>query len=286
MVVVLAAAAASAFEIPKASGKALGVTKGKPFDAGLVFVNGKFILPPYVVERWGNGIRINGTPVISQVVDWTEFLKTQSGVKVTKSESTAEEAPAEAAAEAEPVQEEASSSDDSESALDDLFDDEPKAKKPAASAPKASTWKPTPVAKKPTTSVSYSLEGDFVANDASRALVKRVNGVRTDIDRTLRSGGFIFFGDRYSRVAGDRRTTEQMIEKIPEFMQRSESFEDFSSKVHGANLVYLTHNVCEDLFRNRVDYRVLQERRSKMRNDREWKKLMDGLGNDGPRLSY
>ena len=63
-----------AIEIPKASGKALGVTRGRQFDAGLVFINGKFIEPPYVVERWGVGISINGTPAVPQVIDWTEFL--------------------------------------------------------------------------------------------------------------------------------------------------------------------------------------------------------------------
>ena len=78
-----------AVEIPKASGKALGVTKGRQFDAGLVFINGKFIEPPYVVERRGVGICINGIPAVAQVVEWAEFLKTQQGVKVIKTETPA-----------------------------------------------------------------------------------------------------------------------------------------------------------------------------------------------------
>ena len=87
LAVAMMATAGLAFEpIPKASARALGVTRGKSFSSGAVFVNGKFLAPPYVVERWGTGIRINQTPVTDQVVEWTEFLKTQRGFKMTKTE--------------------------------------------------------------------------------------------------------------------------------------------------------------------------------------------------------
>ena len=80
--VAAAAVAASAMpEIPKESASALGVTRGRPFTSGVVFVDGKYVEPPYVVERWGNGIRINKTSVTGQVIPWNEFLKTQEGVK-------------------------------------------------------------------------------------------------------------------------------------------------------------------------------------------------------------
>ena len=56
-------------EIPVASAKALGVTRGKAFRSGLVFINGKYRAPPYVVSRWGTGLRINDKPVTGQVID-------------------------------------------------------------------------------------------------------------------------------------------------------------------------------------------------------------------------
>lgn len=253
-----------AIEIPKASGKALGVTRGKQFDAGLVFINGKFIEPPYVVERWGVGISINGTPAVSQVIEWVEFLKTQQGVKVVKTE-----APAPSYA----PDQDAPSYDDVDSSLDDLFDDEPKVKK---SKPKP---KPVHVPRKPATTVSYSLEGEFVPNAATKALVARINTVRTEIDKLLRSGGFICFGDRYSRVSGDQRTAMIFLDKMPEIMRRSETPAALRASVRSANLVYLTDVVCNDLFRNRIDYRKLQDRRRKIKDDIEMKKLMDGVGN-------
>ena len=257
-----------AIEIPKASGKALGITRGKQFDAGLVFINGKFIEPPYIVERRGVGICINGTPAVAQVIDWTEFLKTQQGAKVTKTETPA---PAYVPSAPEP---EEPSYDDVDSSLDDLFDDEPKVKKKASKPAKKRSY----AHKKPTTTVSYSLEGEFVPNAATKAMVTRINSVRTEIDRILRSGGFICFGDRYARVSGDQRAAMIFLDKIPEIMRRSESPDAFRSSVRSANLVYLTDAVCNDLFRNRIDYRKLLDRRKKWKEDQELKRLMKGVG--------
>ena len=99
--VALSAAAATAMPaIPKASATALGVTRGRSFSTGVVFLDGKYIEPPYVVERWGTGIRINGKPVTGQVINWNEFLKTQEVVKVSKSEVEAESTPAAASSDA------------------------------------------------------------------------------------------------------------------------------------------------------------------------------------------
>ena len=268
--VVLAAAAASAFEIPKASGKALGVTKGKPFDAGLVFVNGKFILPPYVVERWGNGIRINSIPVIGQVIDWSEFLKTQSGVKVTKTES----APAAAEPEPEPEVEEEPEEDDSDSSLDDLFDDDPKPKKAAKKPAKKKVAKKRPP--KPTTSVSYTLDGDFVSNDASKALVARVNKMRTDLNTVLLKGGILIFGDRYARISADTHTAEQVLMALPDLQKKSSSAAELAAGARAAGLVYLTTPVCADLYANKVDYLKLQRRRAKWQEDKKFKNLING----------
>ena len=257
-------------EIPKASAKALGVTRGKAFSSGLLFVNGKYVPPPYVVERWGTGIRINGQQVTGQVVEWTEFVKTQSGVKVTRSEAPAEATPAPQPAEAAPA---AASNDDDDSSLDDLFDDDPKPKK---KAPMKSLRRP-PAPRKPSVTVSYSLDGDFVPNDASRALLAKVNAARTEIDKRLRSGGFIFFGDMYSRIDGDSGTALKILEKVPELQRQSDNQQQFYSAIRAAGLVYLHEQICADLFANRLDYRKLQERRTKWKKDLEWKQMLDGV---------
>ena len=267
---VAASVAALAFEeIPKESAKALGVTRGKPFEYGLVFVNGKYIEPPYVVERWGTGIRINSIPVTGQVIDWSEFVKTQDPASVTKvMPDPAAEPPAPVQSYTQPSYQAQSDAD----ALDDLFDDNPAPKKAAPPPRRVVAPKPKPAAPK------YELSGKFVKNEAVKALVKRINDQRTEIDGILRRGGFIFFGDNYSRVVGDARTAESMLAALPEIMQREESVNSFRGAVRTSGLVYINEILAAQIFGNRIDYRRLQERRQKLKQEREWSKLLNGAG--------
>ena len=263
--------------IPKESAKALRATRGRPFSAGAVFINGKYIEPPYVVERWGTGIRINSIPVTGQVVDWNEFLKTQDGVKTVKKESVQMK---DTSPVAQPVSvappPEAPATD--ASSLDDLFDDDPKPAK-ATSKPVATPVASRPVAvpAAPRTVTTYALSGEFKPNDSSKVLLGRINSSRTEIDRILRSGGFVCFGDSYSRVTGDKRTLMAMLESLPELEQRSESVDAFRAGVRSAGLVYLNEVLCEDLFRNRIDYRKLKERRERIKSDQKWSQILEDV---------
>ena len=295
--IVMMMAGAFAFQpIPKEGAKALGVTRGKPFSAGAVFINGKYIEPPYVVERWGTGIRINSIPVTGQVVDWNEFLKTQAGVKIVKKDvmpvKEKESAPAATpvpvatsvpASQPVPVATPSEAPAVNVSALDELFDDDPKSAKSEPEKP--APVKSEPIAKPVSTPVAapatpkavatcYVLSGKFRPNDSSKALVGRINSARTEIDRILRSGGFICFGTHYPRVSGDKRTLMAMLDVLPELMQSSESIEAFCSGVHSANLVYFNDALCQELFKNRIDYRKLKERREKFKSDQKWKQIL------------
>ena len=260
----LAALGGHAFApVPAESEKALGGTRGGVITSGAVFINGKFVEAPYVVERRGTGIRVNGMPVTGQVVSWNAFLKTQSGVKKATERTPP---PPPAAKPPEPAVEDVDAS-----SLDDLFDDDPKPvrKKPSAKP----AWQPKPAASRP--KVSYELEGDFVANDTTRMLVKRINALRTEFDRTLRSGGFIFFGDGYSRVSGDARTLQTMLKALPELLQKSSDLESFRRGVRDADLVYLNEILCEELYGHREDYRKLRSLRMKLRREQQWKQVLE-----------
>ena len=247
-----AMAAAAMQEIPKESAKALGVTRGRSFSSGVVFVEGKYLPPPYVVERWGTGIRINSIPVTGQIVPWNDFLKTQTGVKVTKTEI--------------PPAPKKQSYEMDDFSLDDLFDDDPKPSKKRKANRK-------PVA--PSYSTSYSLDGEFVKNEVSKSMVARVNAVRTEIDRILRIGGFICFGEKYSRISGDSNSALALLEKLPGLMRSSATLSDFKSAVRAAGLVYLPEVICEEIYRNRIDYPKLQERYEKIKGDMEIQRMIN-----------
>ena len=289
----LAAVTAQAFSaIPRESAAALGVTKNKkPFTEGLVFVNGKFVPPPYVVERWGTGIRINKIPVTGQIIDWNEFLKTQKDVgetaaavkPATKVVFLDRElaAPRTSGVVVEIEERRISKSDDSlADSLDDLFDDdgddEPSPSDPSRTATSSSAEPEAKSRKAPTKArPAVVLKGAFVKNAASRALVAKINAQRAEIDRTLRGGGFICFGDKYARISGDSAAMVRLLTALPEIQMRSETAEELRGAVRAADLLYLHELVCDELFANRIDYRALQEYRAKLRKNREWKKMME-----------
>ena len=269
--VLTAATGALAFpEVPKESAKALGVTRGKPFSKGAVFISGAYVEPPYVVERRGTGIRINSKPVTGQVVDWDEFLKTQAGVKVTKTEI----APPEPPPEPEPA-EEPEIDDSASDELDDLFDDGPKEKKGKSAKRSVPVIRRAPP--KPKIVTTYSLEGEFVPNEETKALVGRINAVRTEIDRLLRSGGFICFGENYSRVTGDERTFRRMLNALPDLLQKSGNSDEFRAGVRAAKLDFLNDALCWDLYHSRSNYRKLKERRDKVQQSQKWDKELEEI---------
>lgn len=244
---------------PVAAVKTLKASVGKQFNAGWVFVDGKYIDPPYQVKRYGNVIKINDVQVTGEVVPWSAFIKTQDGVKVTKTPSGETGAEPEAAPAAEaPVVE---SADDSwEDSLDDLFDDGPAVKKPA----KKQAAAPKPRPKKPSVTVSYTFDGEFVHNDITKGYLERINRLRTKIDGNLRSGGCYFFSSEYPMVAMDAGAARHVLEHLPEIMKQSFDRETFAQKVHAASMPF-SEVAIDQLFKNRVDHFKLAARLRRLR---------------------
>ena len=252
-----------AFEaVPKQALVELKATVGRPFSAGLVFIDGKFIQPPYKVERYGTAFRINGHQVTNQIVPWDEFLKTQSGVRIDKVEIPASAAPA---AE-EPKEVEAS--EDLGDDFDDLFDDTPKPKKKTAlparrSAPSAPRTKSTVV-----------FEGEFKHNANTRKMLARLNSMRTNLEIALRKGGACFFGSRYSTVRADPAPADMFLDVIPTVMKNSSSFEEFSSAARAKGISFLSEDIMLDLYRNKLDYIKLRERARAVKEERKWATML------------
>jgi len=269
--VVMAAALACSFAWaafqpnPKGAVKALKVTKGKQFKSGVVFIEGKYIPPPYTIERYGLVLRVNKIQATGPVIPWEEFVKTQEGVSVSKTTTGGD---AEQPAEPEPEPEPELVSDDDDP-LADLFDDEPSAKKPAA---KRKVYKPRP--RKPVVTTTYTLEGEFVPNETTKALVAKINQSRTDVDALLRQGGFVCFGSDYTRVTGDAGTTKMLLMKLPEMMKTCKSASELRQAVRSSGFTFMPDELCRDLYQNRVDYIKLLERQKAIKEEAELKSLL------------
>lgn len=266
--VALAALSALCFEaIPKSSAKNLGKTSGKEIKTGIVFINGKYLPGPYKVDRWGTGIRINEKPVTGQIISWNDFVKTQPGAERIETSVGGGDVGASDEEESGDSMDEGDSmddlwGDDDDMGLDDLFDDEPKPKK-AAPAKKAPPKKKA--AKKPSKKVTYKLKGDFAHNDQSKALLKKINDARSDIDRQLRLGGMICFGDRYPRVIIDKGPAMKLLEKLPELQQSAKSPEELINGIRQLRMDFIPRDLSREFYQNKVDYHNLQQLRKKLK---------------------
>lgn len=268
MVAMIAFSALCFEAIPKQSAKNLGATGGKEIKSGIVFVNGKYVPGPYKVERWGTGIRINGQFVTGQIVAWNDFVKTQPGAEKIETTIGGDSASSDDDAGDEPMDDGDSMDDlwgdDDDMGLDDLFDDEPKPKK--AAAKKAPAKKKA--AKKPTKKVTYKLKGEFAHNDQTKAMLKKINDFRSDIDRHLRLGGMICFGDRYSRVMMDKGPAMKLLDKLPELQQTSSSAEELAAGIRQLRMDFISRDLCREFYKNRVDYHNLQQLRKKLKTSK------------------
>lgn len=270
--------------VPKRALVELKAAVGKPIETGFVFINGKYLEPPYKVERYGTAIRINGQQVTGQVVPWDEFVKTQAGAKVEKTVEGGDDAEEEE--EEEPVVEEEEEEEeelldedeDWDDDIDDLFDEVPVAKKTQASEKKtggrttlATSKKAKP--KRRVEVVKVTLDGAFTPNDASKALLEKVNKERTDIDLLLRGGGYVCFGRGYVRVSGDARPAGEILAKLPGIQKANTDYAKFVTDIRAQGLSYLTEPVIKDLFKNRLDHVRLTARARAEKEAREWEKI-------------
>jgi len=240
----LAGAAAPSFEkVPDEARVALRGTRGKPTSTGLVFVNGHYLKPPYVLARYGTAIFVNNVQVTDQIVPWRSFLATQPGAAPVAASAPAPAAPAKKA-----------------TAIDDLFDDAPApaAKAAEAAAPSAGTSE------------------KFEMNERAKALLKRINDQRTALNRRLRNGETCFFGKGYARVDVPQRLGRDLIGVLPEAMRDASDGADLHNRMRARGFVFLNAQLCSELIENRADYTEIVERRKKLKEEDDLQKMLNG----------
>ena len=266
--VLAAGAAAPQFEdVPSGANKYLKAVRGQSIRTGMVFVNGHYLKPPYVLMRSGTALFLNhGIQITGQIVPWRSFLATQSG-------GAAIFAPPPSVAPARPRTVQPRKAAQS---IDDLFDDTPPPEpEPAAPAPD-----PTPAASSATAAETAAaiaaLESSFTPNEQTRLMLKRINDRRSYFDRKLREGNVIFFGTRYSPVTVDTRLVRGLLAVLPEAIREANDGAQLFAMLRSKGIVYLSREVCDDLVENRADYPQILEYRRAVEKDDELRKLLEG----------
>ena len=229
-------------EVPAAANKALKAVKGKAIRTGMVFVNGHYVKPPYVLMRSGTAIFVNyNTQITGQVVPWKAFLATQGGAAAAAAKPAAP-------APARPAQ-----------SVDDLFADTPPAAPVKTAAPAAA---------------NAAEDVDFTPNEQSKRLLKRINDRRSYLDRRLREGYVIFFGSRYAPVSVAPRMARALLAMLPEAIRAADDGADLLRKLRAKGVNYLNREICDELVENRTDSPQIIEHRKEMEKADELNKLL------------
>lgn len=294
--------------------RALQITRGKQIDSGLVFLDGKFLSPPYVVERYGNALRINGIQVTRALIPWGRFLMTQEGASVVTEESSAPqsvtvEPKSEPKPQPKPQPKPAAKLTRAEVAagnyLESLFDDDEtedecviidynetdfgtllpskkqKAKPRVASVSKTAAEVPSTKQQpkpaeppQPRVRKRVQFNGTFVMNAKCKQMVERMNKRRAHVDTVLRNGGFVFFSSKHAWTTGDGGVCTRLLAKLPELMKDTNSEQEFLSKAIAAGFNFIQEDDLRLFYKNRIDCFKLIQRRNELKEEEKRKALL------------
>ena len=271
----------AAAQLPDVTEKALsdlGSTYGLPQMNGFVFIDGRYIPPPYTVTRKGNAIFINRIQV-EQPVPWPrpELVPSADAEPAKKAGdadgdfepvTAAARAPAPQGAAAEaPAAAETSAKAKAVKSIDDLFADDDAPVK-AASAAQTSVAAEVPEAK---ASGKVSPQAETETGSASEAserekkvLIANLERLRKGYEQSLSRGDMFFFGQRHNRLNGNYGTARTLMKVLPKALRNADSPNDLWQRLTQGGVYFIDMGICAELYRNKLTFPQLEERQRKI----------------------
>jgi len=239
-------------EVPEEAIAELGTTLGVPQRAGFVFIEGRYLPPPYTVTRKGNGIFINRIQM-QQPVPWDSFNAAPANGPAKKAvdadgDFEKVDAPQKTAKPGDSTAPKAVKS------IDELFADG--AEKPAAPANAASgSQAPALTAK------TLAPEEVKQKKDELRANLERL---RKGYEQALAQGEMFFFSQRHNRVNGNYGTARTLMGVLPKALRYAQSPQDLMTQLNQGGVYFIDLGMCSALFRNKSTFPLLEERLAKI----------------------
>ena len=266
---------AVAAELPDVTAEAiadLGCVSGVPQLNGFVFIEGRYLPPPYTVSRKGNGLFINRIQ-FEQPVAWSRFdASDASGGSVSPKKSVDadgdfQEVGQVAAKPAAVENRAAPEKPKTVKSIDDLFADEkeaaPAAKQPAAQASSAVAPQPAPA----------QPAAQRTPEDVKRQkdeLRTNLDNLRKGYEQALARGEVFFFGLRHSRLNGNYGTARTLMGVLPNALRQAQSPQDLLQRLNQGDIYFVDSGICTALFKNKNTFPMLEER---LRNIEEAEEL-------------
>ena len=254
-------------ELPEVTEKALsdlGSTYGTPQMNGFVFIDGRYIQPPYTVTRKGNGIFINRIQV-EQPAPWppteqADAAGTQTSKKAVDADGDFEavdKATTPVAAGATAAETPAKSK--AVKSIDDLFADDDAPAKATAPAPDVDA----PEAKADAAPLQPQVAAEnWAPEDQERekeSLIANLDRLRKGYEQSLSRGDMFFFGQRHNRVNGNYGTARTLMKVLPKALRYAESPNDLWQRLTQGGVYFIDMGICVELYRNKFTFPQLEE---------------------------
>jgi len=265
-----------AAQLPEVSAQALdelGSTYGVPQMNGFVFIEGRYVPPPYTVTRKGNGIFINRIQV-EQPMRWPipALTGAEGEKKAVDSDGDFEEVAAPAApvpagapadeAVAAPAKAKAVKS------IDDLFaDDGAPAEADAPAVPSQAPAAPVAVPETKAVAPQMGVQPERAPEDAERekaAAAASLDRIRKGYEQSLTRGDMFFFGQRHNRVNGNYGTACALMGVLPKALRYADSPNDLYQRLTQGGVYFIDIAICAELFRNKNTFPMLEDRLRKI----------------------
>lgn len=268
-------------ELPEVTEEAmsdLGVTYGTPQMNGFVFIEGRYLPPPYTVTRRGNGIFVNRIQV-EQPVAWTFFAAAaEAGGEPRKKAVDADgdfetvtpaAAPAAAPAEAPAAPAAEPAAPKAVKSIDDLFaDDAPaapaKAPEAAPAAEAAAEKAPAPAADAAAPAAAQQAAAVRRSPEEMKRLKEelrtKLDTLRKNYELALARGEFFFFSERHSRLNGNYGTARTLLGVLPGALRSAQSPMELMQLLNQGGVYFVDLASCTALYRNKTAFPLLEER--------------------------
>ena len=240
-------------EVTEAAVEDLGTTYGFPQTGGFVFIDGRYIPPPYTVTRRGNGLFINRI-LVERPVAWPRGGGAASGAGAEVKRSVDEDGDFEVVAQDQdqPTEKPVKTL----KSIDDLFADEDEPAEPA-----------TPLEEEPERQTAHPVEAMKAPGEAAREkaqMIESLDRVRRNYEQALARGEIYFFGKRHHRVNGTRGTARTLMGVLPRALRNASSPQDLLQRLEQGGVYFVDIAICTELFRNKTTFPQLEERLKKI----------------------
>jgi hypothetical protein len=247
--------------VPEEAIEVLGTTVGTPQNSGFVFIEGRYLAPPYTVSRKGNGIFINRIQV-EQPFGWTAETLTPSTLATPKkaaeepkkkelekisifSDAPVQEATVPPTNELVAVEEKPVAAP-AGNTLDALFNEGPAKVTPEDNKEASGEKKAPPV---------------ILSQKQKDELRQKIDTMRQRFEVGLAQGEIFLFNYKYGRLNGTYGTAKTLFSVLPEAVRYAQSPQDLMARLNQGGVYFLDINACTDLYRNKLNFMVLSDRR-------------------------